>query len=106
MKKSFLFTYFTFITIFSFGQKKYLHSSFDTSKVVGFISLDSSYSNIKSFRGYVVIYNPSDKELDTYKDGSHIRIFKIPEQVILDEQKHKLLYTIITWYFAEWKDIQ
>lgn len=103
MKKALILSLSIILFSNSFAQSRKFHASFDTSKIVGFICTDSSCNSITSFKGYVIMYDPSDKELDGYRDGSKIKIKKMPEEIILDESKHKLLYKILIWYFVEWK---
>lgn len=102
MKKS-LVLFLSIVLLNSTFAQKRNHSSYDTSKIVGFICADSVCSSLTPFRGYVIMYDPSDKELEAYKDGNKIKIKRIPDEVYLDEKKHRLLYSIITWYFVEWK---
>ena len=74
------------------------------SKIVGLICMDSTCKFVSSFRGYVVEYNPSDKELNTYSDKSKVKPIIFPDEFYLNDKGKKIDEKPFNWYYKEWKN--
>lgn len=73
----------------------------DTTKIVGLICKDQNCSDARFFRGYLVSYIPTKREI---KYSSNLIVTKdLPEDQFLDEQKKVIDVIPITFFCYEWK---
>lgn len=73
----------------------------DTTKIVGLICKDKNCSDAKFFRGYLVSYIPTKREI---KFSNSLNITKdFPDDQFLDEMKKVINITPMTFYCYEWK---